>query len=228
MAAELEFWFDFLSPYAYFAWLRIRDLAARNGATVTPRPVLLAALLDHHGQLGPAEIPAKRVSTFKDIARYAAEHGIPLAGPAAHPFNPLHALRASLPQVAGRDQERVITTLYDAGWGRGIDLGDPTALAGALSEAGLDGPGLLAATRRPEVKQALKDGTVQAAARGVFGVPTVGCLGELFWGNDRLRYVELRLQGRDPLPEDLAMSMLDRPRGATRPASQGRGGRDST
>ena len=217
MPQPLTFWFDFISPYAYFAWLRIRDLAREHDRALRIQPVLFAAILDHHGQLGPAEIPAKRESTFKDIARYAALHGIELEGPATHPFNPLHALRVSQEEIAGDDQERVVDTLYRAGWSGGIDLGDPAALASALSDAGLDGPGLLAATRQIEIKKALKRATSEAIEAGVFGVPTVDCDGELFWGNDRLHYVRMRLEGRDPLPEDLASSLLDRPSGARRP-----------
>jgi 2-hydroxychromene-2-carboxylate isomerase len=214
---HLDFWFDFISPYAFFAWLRIRDVAADAGATLRLRPVVLAGLLDHHGQLGPAEIPAKREHTFKDVARYAAVHGIPLRGPATHPFNPLTALRCSLPEVAGERQADVIDALFRAGWSDGIDLGDPAAIARALSAVGLDGEALVARTRDPAVKQALIDEGHAAIARGVFGVPTMDTDGELIWGNDRMDWVALRLKGRDPLPPD-AQVLLDRPVGARRPS----------
>ncbi len=219
---RLTFWFDPISPYAYFAWIRVRDIAQRNGASLRLQPVLFAAILDHHGQLGPAEIPAKRQHTFKDIARYAAERGIELTGPATHPFNPLTALRLCLCEVSGDQQARVIDAVFRAGWGRGIDLGNPDALRACLDAAGLDGSALLASTRDPHVKEALKAATAEAIAAGVFGVPTVRCDGELFWGNDRLHYVELCLQGRDPLPADLATTMLDRPQGSVRRRVAGR------
>ena len=185
--------------------------------------MLFAALLDHHGQLGPAEIPSKREHTFKDIARYAALHGIPLTGPAAHPFNPLTALRCSLPEVAGEDQDRVVGALFRGAWSARADLGDPADVARLLSEAGLDGPGLVARTRDPAVKAALVQEVDTALARGVFGVPTADVDGELFWGNDRLDYVALRLKGRDPLPEGDITRLLELPAAATRPAAR-RGG----
>jgi 2-hydroxychromene-2-carboxylate isomerase len=216
---HLDFWFDFISPYAYFAWLRIRDVASETGATLRLRPVALAALLDHHGQLGPAEIPAKREHTLKDVARYAAAHGLELRGPATHPFNPLTALRCSLPEVAGDQQAEVIDALFRAGWSDGADLGDPEAIARALSAAGLDGPALVARTREAAVKQALIEEGRAAIARGVFGVPMMDADGELIWGNDRMAWVTLRLQGRDPLPSGV-QALLDRPAGARRPGAR--------
>lgn len=219
---HVDFWFDFISPYAYFAFLRIEELTRTRGATLRLRPVLFAALLDHHGQLGPAEIPSKREHTFKDIARYAALHDIALQGPATHPFNPLTALRCSLPQVAGDQQHQVIEAIFRGGWGGGADLGDPEALAALLSEAGLDGPALIARTREPQIKEALRREVEEALQRGVFGVPTCDCGGELFWGNDRLDYVALRLEGRDPLPPQGTDRLLDLPAGAIRPGARRR------
>lgn len=213
---HVDFWFDFISPYAFFAWLRIRDLAAAHGASLTLRPVLFAGLLEHHGQLGPAEIPSKREHTFKDVARYAVLHGIEVRGPAKHPFNPLTALRCALPVVSGDRQADVIDAIYRAGWSHGADLGDPAQISAALSRAGLDGEALVARAGEPDAKEALKAETSAAIARGIFGVPTCDVDGELFWGNDRLEYVAMRLRGEDPLPKGLAERMLERPAGAVR------------
>lgn len=216
---HIDFWFDFISPYAYFGFLRIGSLAREHGATLRYRPVLFAALLDHHGHLGPAEIPSKREHTFRDVVRYAVLNDVPLEGVAAHPFNPIPALRCVLPEVAGADQETAIHAIFDAGWGNGADLGDPGALAAALTGAGLDGPGMVAKTRDPAVKEALKAETAAALERGVFGVPTFDVDGELFWGNDRIGMVRLRLEGRDPLPEDAVQRLLTKPSGVVRPGS---------
>ena len=218
--AHLDFWFDFISPYAFFASLRMPELAAEHGATLRYRPLLFAGLLNHHGQLGPAEIPSKRASTFKDCARYAALNHIPFRGPATHPFRPITALRCALPEVAGDHQPEVVRALFAGGWSQGADLGDPEDIARILTGAGFDGAAMVARTQEPAVKAALVAETEAAIARGVFGVPTIDCEGELFWGNDRLSYVALRLQGRDPLPADAARALLEKPSGATRPASK--------
>ena len=81
----VEFFFDFISPYSYLAWPRVRAACARRGLEVVPRPVLFAALLDHGGQRGPAEIPAKREWLVMDCLRIASLQGVPFTFPAHHP-----------------------------------------------------------------------------------------------------------------------------------------------
>lgn len=105
MSEPISFHFDYLSPYAYLAWTQLHALAAQDGRDVLPVPTLLAALLDHSGSRGPAEIPAKRVYIFKDALRSARVLGLPLAPPPRHPFNPLLALLslAPAPAAAGPD-----------------------------------------------------------------------------------------------------------------------------
>lgn len=216
MTEALHFHFDYLSPYAYLALRPVRELCERRGVELALHPVLLAALLSRWGQLGPAEIPPKRVFTFKDVARRAHDAGLLLVGPRTHPFRPLTALRASLREVAGDRQLEVVQALFDAGWGRGIDLGSDEAIRRALDEAGFDGEAMVARTREPEVKRALERETNEAAERGVFGVPTIVVRDELFWGQDRLDDVERFLDGRDPVDPDALAAVLARPAGATR------------
>lgn len=214
---HLDFYADPISPYVFIAWHRLKLLRAeRPDITVTLRPVLFAALLAHGGQLGPAEIPAKRVFTFKDVWRRCAELGLQVRGPATHPFNPLTALRAVL-AAPEADRARAFEAVLAAGWAHGHDMADPAALARALSDAGLDGPALLAATNDPAVKQALVDATQTAIARGVFGVPTFGVGDELVWGQDRLVDAVRVLDGRDPVDPAAMAAVLARPAGAVRP-----------
>ncbi len=216
----IPLYFDFISPYAYFAHLQVERIERTHGVKVEYRPVLFAALLDHHGHLGPAEIESKREATFRDIARYAATHGIPLSGPAAHPFVPTTALRLALPDVSGDDQVRVIDTLFSAGWGHGLDLGDADQLAAALEDVGLPGERWVARTQKPVVKEALRASTAEAIERGVFGVPTFDVRGELVWGNDHVPTVEAILDGTDPLPDDAVRRLLAIPRAVTRPKAR--------
>ena len=196
---NLDFYFDYLSPYAYLGSLEIAEVCARHDVALELRPVLFAGLLDHWGQRGPAEIPPKGRHAFRECLRYAVLHDIPLRSPRHHPFRPLTALRVSLAEVSGDAQPRVIGALFEMGWGRGGDLGDDAEITRALDAAGLDGSALVRRTREPEVKQALRAETEAAVARGVFGIPTMLVGDELFWGLDQLRYLELFLEGKDPL-----------------------------
>ncbi len=153
------------------------------------------------GQRGPAEIPPKAVHTIKECMRYALLREIPCRPPRHHPFNPLTALRASLAEVAGDQQLRIMRAIYDMGWGAGGDLGDAAEIAAALDAAGLEGPAIVARANSTQAKEALHRETAAAIARGVFGIPTMLAGDELFWGLDQLAYLELYLEGKDPLAQ---------------------------
>lgn len=212
----VQVYFDFISPYAYFGWRNVRALSATRGLDLEAKPTLFAALLHHHGQLGPAEIPAKRVWTFKDVVRYARLHDIPLNGPATHPFRSLTALRIATLPAAPEVQHRRIDALFDAIWGTGIDGGDDEQIADALTERGHDGAALVADAGTSDAKARLQSITTDAIDRGVFGVPTFAVGDELFWGNASLEYVELHLDGEDPIDGVAVDVFLSRPRGADR------------
>lgn len=206
MPRTITFYFDFISPYAYLAWTQIHALAERHEASVEPVPVLFAGLLNHHGQKGPAEIPAKRIWVFKELARRSRLLGVPLSFPKTHPFNPLTALRA-VAATPMAERRALVDALYRVVWGesdgdkRGLE--DPEAVAEAANALGRDGAALLAKTRTPEVKAALRESTERAIEAGVFGVPTLQLGGELFFGLDSFDLVDLHLSGEDPLPADL-------------------------
>ena len=218
-ARTLRFSFDFISPYAYLAWARLHDFAARNQVTVKAEPVLFAALLDRWGQLGPAEIPPKRVHTFKHVVRLAADHGLPLRPPPAHPFNPLLGLRIAALDLPAQQQRVVIDVLFARVWASGEGITDATAVAEALTRAGLDGAGLVEAAGTPEAKARLRGFTEDAHARGVFGVPTFEVDGELFWGQDNYDHLARFLRGEDAASPEKLAAWAKLPSGATRPAA---------
>ena len=183
-----------------------------------PVPVLFAAILDAHGQKGPAEIPAKRLYTFKDAFRKAHRAGLQLVPPPSHPFNPLLALRiASLP-MAEDARRTLIDALYDATWSTGEGVETPERVASIATRAGLPGAELVERASQQENKDRLRDATRSAIERGVFGVPTLDVDGELFWGTDGIDFAGAFLRGEDPVPRDL--SYFDRPPTAVRPRSK--------
>jgi 2-hydroxychromene-2-carboxylate isomerase len=198
----IRFHFDYISPYAYLAWTKIHALADRNAVSVEPVPILFAALLNHHGQKGPAEIPAKRTYTFKDIVRRAHQHGVPIARPPAHPFNPLLALRATL-AVPEEKRRAMVDGLYTATWGTGTGVEDPKSIAAVANAIGLDGEAIVARAGSGEIKDALKRATERAIAEGVFGVPTMQVGKEIFWGLESFDLLERHLAGNDPITPSL-------------------------
>jgi len=216
---QLDFYFDPVSPYA---WLAARSLARLDGAGVRLPvhihvvPVLFAGLLKAHGNLGPAEVPAKRLYLFRDVMREAARRGLPFTGPPGHPFNPLMALRMCA-ALQDDEQRRVLALALMAGcWEGGADISDARTLAQLASAAGFDGEDLLARAGTQEVKQALAAATEGAVADGAFGVPTFRLDGELFWGSDRIETLLWRLEG-GAIDEDRLAEFLARPPQAQRP-----------
>ena len=223
MTRSIDFFYDYLSPYAYLAWLRLPEVCKERGIEIIPRPVLFAGLLNHWCHLGPAEIPPKGRHVFRECARFAALAGIPFRSPRYHPFRPLTALRVSLAEVAADKQAEVISAIFTAGWANGEDLGSVATISAALNSSGLDGDSLIAAADSPSAKLKLRQETDAAVALGVFGIPTVVVDGELFWGLDQLPYLALFLDGKDPLDSIDVSKITAEGRTAVRPASLKRG-----
>ncbi len=188
---HITFWFDFISPYAYLAFEKLPEALKGLSYEVEYRPVLFAGLLKHHGQLGPAEVAPKRDWTYRQVLWLAHAHGIPLHMPAAHPFNPLGALRLALAcGREGRVNRFVAEALFRHVWRDGADAADAQRLAQLRAE--------LQPPRDPdgaEVKAELKANTDAALARGLFGVPTMEVDGRLFWGFDGLPMLRESLEG---------------------------------
>jgi len=208
---KIDFVFDYISHNAYLAWAKLPELASDFGFEVRHCPVLFAGLLEHHGQRGPAEIPAKSRWMLRNVKRKALVHGIPLEPPAAHPFNPLVPLRATCSPLTEQRRADVVQVLFEGAWAMGRPIYDAHEVARLLDSIGLDGPACVASTQLPEVKRALRHQTERAIARGVFGVPTMivdradGSPEELFYGFDDFEHLRRYLAGTDPLAgEDLS------------------------
>lgn len=173
----VDWYYDFISPFAYLQSLKLPAIAAR-GVAIRPVPILFAAVLNHCGQKGPAEIAEKRVFSYRFVHWTAQREGAPLRFPPAHPFNPLAALRLA---VALRNEPAAIAAIFALAWRDGV-VPDVAALAGVAARFGIDD--VAAAIAAPAVKAELKRNTDDAIARGVFGVPTFAVDEALFWGND--------------------------------------------
>jgi 2-hydroxychromene-2-carboxylate isomerase len=209
-ATEVSFVYDVISPFAYLALPRLKELPAH--AQLSYVPVLFAGLLQHFGQLGPAEIPAKRRFTYRFALWRARRLGLPMRMPPRHPFNPLSALRLIL--AAGNDA-RAATTVLDAVFRDGRDVSDPAVIAQLGEALGVAAPAQ--AIAREEIKQRLRANTDWAIARGVFGVPTLVIGDELFWGHDAID-MALDYLNTPQLFADAAMRAADSlPIGTARP-----------
>jgi 2-hydroxychromene-2-carboxylate isomerase len=199
---EIDFFFDPISPYAHLAFERLPQALMGLSVVVRYRPVLFAALLKAHGQLGPAEIPAKRDWTYRQVLWLAQHHGVRLDLPAAHPFNPLPLLRLGLATATddapGETNRYVTEALFHHVWHGGGDPVGATRLA-ALQERLQDH---MQQRQKPwlppdgdEVKAQLRRNTDEALALGLFGVPAMVAGGRVFWGLDALPMLRESLDG---------------------------------
>ncbi len=193
--SEVEIWFDVVCPYAYLASTQIESVAARAGAKVRWEPMLLGGLFRAMGQVDDPDrtmSEPKRLHTARDLERWSEHFGVPLVRPASHPRRTVVAMRA-ICAANERDRATAIHALFAAYWARGEDVSDPTVVRDALIAAGLDGALLVASTHDAAIKDDLRARTDRAMRKGVFGVPTMFVGEEMFWGQDRLDWVERAL-----------------------------------
>lgn len=217
-AAEIDWYFDFISPYSYLAFESLPATLAgiEPAPLVRYRPVLFAGLLNHWGQLGPAEVAPKRRFTYEQVTWLADRQGIPIRAPRQHPFNPLPLLRAA---IAAGSRREVIERLFRFVWRDGA-LPDEPAFAATLAALGLDRAALDAA----DVKAALRANGEAAIAAGVFGVPTAVArrAGEsrLIWGFDSLPMLADWLRGAAVFAGEEMKRAADLPLGGQRRGAQ--------
>lgn len=183
MPVEIEFFFDIVSPYSYLASTQMAGLATRSGAQVRWRPFLLGGVMKAVGNEPPGNLPPRAVYMLRDLQRWAAAYRVPFTWPHVFPLNTLATQRvlcsleeAEVPALAAR--------LFHAYWVDGMDLSQPAVLSGLV------GIERMARSGDPANKARLLANTQEAVARGAFGAPTLFVGDQMFFGNDRLPFVE--------------------------------------
>ncbi len=189
---RLEFFYDYGSPYSYLADSRLPALAERTGAEVTYRPMLLGGVFKATGNQSPAVQPceAKRTYGSLELQRQVAHLGVPFRGNPHFPVDTLLLMRTAVAAQHAGVFQPFHQSVYPAFWAEGENLGEPEVVGRVLEKAGLDARALLEAAGDPAVKAELRATTEEAVARGAFGAPTFFVEDEMFFGNDRLDFVE--------------------------------------
>jgi 2-hydroxychromene-2-carboxylate isomerase len=193
---EIHFYFDFISPYAWLAFKALPQSLEGISYRVHYHPVVFGAMLKHHGQLGPAEMPGKRDWTYRQVMWLAKQQGTDLQMPASHPFNSLSLLRLAVAASDNGEPNRyVVESIFKHVWCTGLEASDAERLEALqlhlLSQANVS----LKDPQSVEVKQLLQQQTQQAIDLGLFGVPSVVVNGQVFWGQDALPMLRAYLQG---------------------------------
>jgi 2-hydroxychromene-2-carboxylate isomerase len=196
MKKTVEFYFDLGSPATYLAYTQLPKICAETDSNLIYIPMLLGGVFKATGNASPAMIPAKGRYMFEDLDRYAKRYGVPLKFNPHFPINTLMLMRA-VTGIQLRQPERFrafIDCLFNALWVEGRALDEPGTVAAVLIEHGFDPQEVLALTNDESVKTALKDNTETAVKRGVFGAPSMFVGSQLFFGQDRLDFVEEALR----------------------------------
>ena len=192
MAAPIDFYFDFSSPYGYLASRRIDALATAHGRTVAWRPILLGVAFKATGGAPLPSIPIKGAYAMRDFLRSARFHGIPYKQPTTFPVSTMSAVRAFY-WLQDRDAAKAVAlakALYNAYFTEDVDISKPEVVAQIAGKLGVKAEDLAAALNDQAVKDRTKKEVDAAVAQGVFGSPYVIVDGEPFWGLDRLDQVE--------------------------------------
>lgn len=194
MSRELEFFFDVGSPASYLAWTQAPGLCRRTGATLRYRPMLLGGVFKATGNASPAAVPAKGRYSSRDMQRFARRYGVTLTMNPHFPVNTLMAMRLATAALDSEQRDTVLAALFEGLWLRERDLSDIDVLGKTLTDAGLDAAHWAALAQDQTVKDRLKATTEEAVERGVFGAPTFFVGEEMFFGQDRLDFVEEALR----------------------------------
>lgn len=196
MHKTVDFFFDLGSPASYLAWTQLPGLCARQGATLRYRPMLLGGVFQATGNASPVMIPAKGRYMFTDLARFAARYGVPFGLPPGFPLNTLGLMRGAVgTQLRSPERfEALLAVLFNGLFVQRRNLGDNAVLDETLRQGRFDPQAFHALAGDDEVKAALRQATEEAVGRGVFGAPTCFVGDQMYFGQDRLDFVEEALR----------------------------------
>lgn len=197
MASAIDFYFDFSSPYGYFAATRIDELAAKYGRDVEWHPILLGVVFKSTGAAPLPTIPLKGDYAFRDMERTARFHQIAYQRPTAFPIPTQAAARAMLWVQSKFGDDKGIEfakALYRAYFVDNINIGDTEQVVALGKSLGYDSAAMAEGLNSSQIKDQLRAETDLAMAKGVFGSPHVIIDGEGFWGFDRFDQIEAWLR----------------------------------
>ena len=188
---ELHFYFDFGSPTAFLANTRLRQLQQKYEFTINYNPVLLGGIFKATGNSSPVMVAAKGEYMLKhDLPRYARKYGVPLKFNPHFPINTLQLMRAATALQSSENFNHFVDIIFNSIWVEGLNMGDEEVVKSTLSKNNFKTSEILANISSDSVKQTLITNTQLAVDRGLFGVPTIFVNNEMFFGQDRLDFVE--------------------------------------
>ena len=194
----IDFYFDFISPFSYLAYQRLPGLAQRFGCRVEAHVLDLAETKLLGGNTGPTsrDQPLKRRYNQKDKERWGRRYGVPIVNPTS--YRPDRLNKGAFFAADRGESDAYIAAAWRRVWGEGGDMAGESILRDVAGELGWDANSFLAFTLSRAADERYKAATLDAHQRGIFGVPTMMIGDEMWWGNDRLDFLEEFLAARSP------------------------------
>ena len=190
MTKTVEFYYDFGSPTCYLAFYKLRQLEEKGKLKIEYRPILLGGIFKTIGNSAPANIPAKGKYMFLDIIRYAKRYGFDYNFNPHFPINTLSLMRSAVGMLEDERFVEFNDVLFKAVWRDQKNMGDPETVKEVIEKGGFDVNKIFALSTDQRVKDELKERTVKAVERGLFGAPTMFLDNEMYWGQDRIFMIE--------------------------------------
>jgi 2-hydroxychromene-2-carboxylate isomerase len=196
----VEFFYDCSSPWTYLAFTKIEDVAARNGAELIWRPILVGGVFNavNPSVYESREHPVKPKARYyaKDLQDWAHLYGIKIGQPTVFPVNSVKAMRGAFVALEHGKISEYSRRVFEAYWGANRDISQDTELRPIVKQVGLEEREFFQKINSPEYKDKLRKNTDELIERGGFGSPTIFVDGSMFFGNDRLPLVEHELAKR--------------------------------
>jgi 2-hydroxychromene-2-carboxylate isomerase len=191
MAKTIEFYWDLGSTNSYFALHLIKPVAARHGARLVPRPFNLGYVFRHHNYVLMDEPKAKIANRIVDLHRWAKRHQLPFRMPTKFPIKTSPALRGALAMRRFGKEEAFIEAIFAAYWERDdASVAELSGLRPVAEALGVEADRFAALCESDEIREELIAETDGGLARGVFGAPSFVVGQEIFWGKDRMDFID--------------------------------------
>ena len=195
MSKKVEFYYDFSSPYTYVASTRIEKICEDTDVELEWKPFLLGGVFNEIGSTPAIEIDNKIGYLRQDFERVARYYDVDFNFPDLFPLNSVRSMRGAFAAIEIGKLVEYSHAMFRAYWVDGVDLSKPDLIAEAVNKIGFDADWFIDRIGEQDIKDKLRDETNIAIERGVFGAPTMFVDSKMFWGNDRLDFLERYLNG---------------------------------
>ena len=190
MVKNIDFYFDFGSPTAYLAFTQLQLIEKRSGANLVFHPILLGGIFKATGNSPPAAIPAKGKYMMRDLQRYAEKYQVPYERNPFFPVNTLSLMRGAVSYQNNGDFERYVNVIFHNMWVEPKNLNDEDVLKKMLIENNFEYNDFLNRISDQKTKDQLISNTEKVVQKGAFGAPTIFIGEEMFFGQDRMDFIE--------------------------------------